>query len=51
VRKILDREDALMELDDNETIAASVMLTMPAANLYAPSHGGKLPWKLSGLAR
>jgi hypothetical protein len=51
VRKILDREDALMELDDNEAVAACVMLTMPAADLYAPSRGGKLPWKLRGLAR
>ena len=37
VRKLLDREDALVELDDNETVAAGVMLTMTAADLYAPS--------------
>jgi hypothetical protein len=51
VRKVLDREDALLELDDNETVAAGVMLTMVAADLYAPFISDKLPWKLRGLAR
>ena len=36
VRKLLDREDALIDLDDNETVAEGIMLTMTAADLYAP---------------
>jgi hypothetical protein len=40
VRRILDREDAFVELDDSETVAAGVMLTLVAADLHAPSSGG-----------
>ena len=55
VKKLLDKEDALIELDDNETVAAGVMLTMTAADLYAPSAervDDKIRnWRLTGLAR
>ena len=34
------QNDALVELDDNETVAAGIMLTMVAADLYAPVSGG-----------
>ena len=40
VRKLLDRDDAFVELDDSETVAAGVMLTLVAADLYAPASGG-----------
>lgn len=55
VRKLLDKEDALTELDDNETVAAGIMLTMTAADLYAPS-AARIDdrfrqWRIPGLAR
>ena len=44
-----------IELDDNETVAAGIMLTMTAADLYAPS-AARIDdrirqWRIPGLAR
>jgi hypothetical protein len=52
-----ERDDAVLDLRDDETIAAAIMLVLAAADRGAPSAsgrfgaGGRADWKIPGLAR
>ena len=55
VRKLIPENEGLIELSDDETVAAGIMLTMVAGDLYAPS-GERIDdrirnWRIPGLAR